>query len=302
MENQQNQNGKTSPGQSRRRMAAVYIGVFLLSWAIFAIITFPYDLLAQGIMHRVQSNLPVPVNAARIEPHLPLRVDLVDVEIGPFSKNDARKIPLDAMIIRASLMKAIRKRIDASVDAKLFGGKLIAQYVGNDVAGDAKLRLVSIDVKPLLGLLFKIPWDISGEIGGKGNFHWDRLKDEENKGRIRLHSNNLRASEVVTPLVKANFNFTKAEADLALDKGDILKVNSLKLEGKPCGFELTGTVKLNPRNFPQSRLDLEIKFDPTEEFEKKVPFGFQLKKDDEGLYIGRLTGTIKKPNLVPIVP
>jgi|GEM_PF-3799406 len=293
--NQSPQTEQPSPTASRRRRAAGYIGVFLLCYAAFLIVTFPYDLLAQGILRRAKSSLPVPLKASKIEPHFPLKFILEEVEIGPFSKKDDRKIVMDYLNVEASLVKALKKRIDAKAEAQLYDGKIKADYFGSDISGDATLRIVSIDLKSFIGLVAKIPWVVSGEVGGKGKFHWDRLKPMENTGEFRLNSSNLQINEVSLKVVKTNFRFSKSQAHLLLEQGNLLKVKSLVLEGEPCGFDMSGTVKFNLRDPAQSRLDLTVKLHPSPEFEKKIPFNI-LKKDDNGIYIGKLRGTFKKPS------
>ena len=293
MANQLDQAENNSTARRRLQIAG-FVGIFLLSYAVFLIITFPYDLLAMGILKRTQSSLPFEIAAAKITPRLPLGVKMTDVELGPFGAGQD-VIPLDSLNINAALGKALRKRIDADAEARLGGGKVKLTYKGSDVAGDATIRITSLDFKSIKGLGNLMSWKISGKIGGKGDMRLDMLKLAENSGKLQLFSKNLRISNIMPKLIKEDFSFSNAEADIVLQRGGTLKINTISLQGKPCGFDLSGTIKLYPNNLIQSRLEIDLVLIPTPEFIESNPIISMLQKNDEGNYIGQIRGTLQSP-------
>ena len=289
-----NNNGEKKPETSRKRRAAIYVGVLLLSYAVFLIVTFPYDLLAKGILSKAQSSFPVPINADSVSPKPPLGLKFTNLRIGPMSENDLEVIQIDSLDIKASLSEAIRRKIDGKAEAEIYNGKILLDYIGDDVSGDTEFRVVSVEIKPLLAFFKNLQWNVEGSLGGKGKLHLDFYNDRENNGTFKLTSKNLKMFNVDMKVTKADFEFTNATADIELSKGGTLTVKSLILEGTPCGFDVSGTIALNYMAVMMSRMDLEIVFRPSPEFEAKIPFNL-LKKNNKGLYTGHLRGTVEKP-------
>ncbi len=288
---------------SRRFVISGYIGIFLLAYFAFLIITFPYDLLAQGVLSKFKSHLPVSIEIGRINPHLPSGFTAGNLEVGPLpnksedqNRGEDKKIQVDSLDFETSLIKLIFGEIVASADAKLYNGKIKLDYSGTSEAGDVKFGIISVNVGPLLKAAAGVPFDIRGEIGGAGEFHVDAHKVSANKGSIKLHSGNLKAIDVDMALMTSDFNFSKAKAELELERGRILTVNSLILEGEPCSVEMTGSISIQRRNLPQSQLNLDVTLKPTARFENQMPFSMLTKKE-EGVYAGKLTGTFQKPSL-----
>jgi len=288
---------KPTRSVSRRFVVSGYVGIFLLAYFIFLIITFPYDLLTEGVLNKFKSRSPVPFEVERITPSLPAGFSALNLEIGPLANGKkSEKIRIDSLDFEASLIKVLFGKIEASADAKLYGGKIKLDYSGTSAAGDADFSIVSVDVGPLLKAAASMPWEIQGEIGGKGKLHLDTRRISENKGALKLNSRNLKAIDVDLALMRSDFNFSEAKADLKLERGRVLTVNSLALEGEPCGIEITGSISIQTRNPDQSQLNLDVIFKPTPQFEEQMPFSMLTKKED-GVYTGKLTGTFRKPSL-----
>ena len=284
-----------SPHFSREYRIAGYAGVFLLSFTIFLVLTFPYDLLMQGALYRLKSKVPVPIKAEKMVPSIiPFGLKMDKVTIGPVSENNQATILLDSLTIRASLFKALSKKIEASVNGKLSGGDISGDIKNDAISGNATFKITSIGIQPLLALAPKIPFQISGDVSGNGKFHWNKFKPIENTGELHLTSSSVDMPNFDLKIIRANFHFNKVEADIELLKGGILKINTLNLEGEPCGFEVTGSITLVKDSFANSSLDLEIVLHPTKEFESQVPIAI-LQKDDRGFYSGRLRGTFNNP-------
>jgi len=281
-----------APQLSRRFRIAGYLGVFLLSYTLFLVVTFPYDLLAQGILQRVRSRIPVPFKAEKLSPGLPLGLEMEGVIIGPISADNPATISLDSLSINASLIKALGKKLDASINAKLDKGSVSGNVKASAIGLTANFKMNTMPLQPLLTIL-KIPMRVSGEITGNGNLQLDNIKPEQNNGKLHLTSSGLDAPNVDLKITRADFHFDNVEANFDL-KGPVLIIKNLNLQGAPCGFDITGTITFNNANLSESQLNLEFVFHPTPEFESQAPFA-ALKKNEQGFYTGKLTGTISRP-------
>ena len=281
-----------APSFSRRYRVAGYLGVLLLSYTLFLVVTFPYDLLAQGILQRVRAKIPIPIQAEKLSPSLPLGLEMESVTIGPISASNPAIISLDALTVKASLIKALGKKIEASFKGKLDKGSLSGDIKAAATALTANFKMNFIPLQPLL-MLLKAPYKVSGTITGSGNLHWNKTKPEENSGSLYLTSIGLDASNVDLKITRADFHFDTAEAEIEL-KGPVLTIKKIILQGTPCGFDIGGTITIDGNDFSQSQLNLSFTFHPTKEFESQAPFA-ALQKTNQGLYMGKLTGTIARP-------
>lgn len=276
-----------------------YLGIFLLCYTIFLIFTFPYDLLAKGIMHKTKSQLPVPVNVESISPSLPLGVKISGIEIGPLANGQTALI--DSLTLKASLLRLISKTLDVNAEANLYGGKLQFDYLGDKNAGEGVLRIISINIQELMPTFVQTSWKFAGEIGGKIDFSANLARPNESSAKIKLNSANfavnianITINNVKIPVPAGDFKFTKVEADLELKKGGALIVKTFHMEGDPCGFDITGQVNINYLNYMESGLDLQVALNPNEEFKLKLPFDL-LQKNDKGMAVANLRGTFMQP-------
>jgi type II secretion system protein N len=250
--------------------------------------------LLQGVFHRFKSRVSIPVKAEKMTPQFPFGIQMERVTIGPFSENNPATLSLDSLTVRASLFKALSKKIEATLNGNVPGGNISGNVKSSAIGGNANFKITSIGIQPLLAAAPNMPFQISGEVSANGKFHWDNVKPVENTGEIHLTSPKLDMPNFDLKLMRADFHFSKVEADIKLEKGGIINIDKLNLEGEPCGFEITGTITLTKGSLGNSSLDIEIVLYPTPEFEAQVPVAI-LKKNDLGFYSGHLSGTFNNP-------
>ncbi len=271
------------PERAKLVRIAVLSLYFIVLFAAFLVVRFPYDLVKTRLESEVRARTPFELNVARIAPRFLNRFVLVDVVV---SERDGRVL-FEGPLVRTHvpLFPFIRGAFAVGLKAKVYGGEL---SVRTEDGSSRKYLAVDADALDIgsYGLLKDLGLKLSGTMGGSFE-----LNNDAGKGRVwfrNLASRELKVMGFTVPDLDFDEGWIEVET-----RGDRLTVKKLEMNGKDLKVRVSGDLVLRERGM----LNLIVKVKPSVRLAREQAGLLSLLKtrDADGFYQFTLGGTLNAP-------
>lgn len=294
----------------RTKVILTYVGVGIISFLIFLYLSFPFNVVKEVIISKVnetfiQQKLPIRISVASFKPKFPIGINLEDIQVS--NVNDPlANIKIGKASAWVNVLSLLIGKVDADVRLTQSGGSLDMNYnVGLAAlpkmarqsssglpAGNARLTFQNFEIKPLVAnaLAFVrsgnnpalqtiqpfLRTEVSGQISG--NIRLDLPSFSETLDKMLL--------DVDLKIGKAYFEmkdetlaiprqeFTDARAKLKLSKKSIEIPTETKFIANDIGINLSGRMNVSDNlgvNDVQLKLGLLLKGKIEENFKTLLP-------------------------------
>ncbi len=295
-----------------------YSAVFLLSFLVGLYASFPYELLAARLLSAAEERLGIRVDVQDLSPWwlIGLAAEGVDIEVPRRRGGDPVAIHLDRVLARLHPIDSMLSGPTVSVEATDAAlGTLEATVAVADEAVAVNLDRLALSIGKLPGLWDMLGVGFQGEAAGTASVTLPLRPAGSARSGIDLSKvagyTDLRieGAKFGGGMVKG---FTLPPIDLGtvplklrIEKGTATTDGPLKIEGRDLQAEIDGKIVLRPI-FLTSRVDLSLRFKPTEAFweENKKLAGLAQAllnnaKRSDGWYGYRMTGQLGRPSFRP---
>ncbi len=277
---------------------------FLL-FLILIYIYFPYDLLKDRIVDRLNNTLNKGVYIQKINPLLPLGVDFRDIRI--ISESRDSKIIIfsaDKLKVRLQLTSLFSKTRQIKYFTSAYGGEIYGR-IGVQRDNSRNKIWINADFNDLIlekhhaiaeGLFNA---SVSGRVEGDieiTNYSPGRKGAMKGKIDINIGSGSIDNLKIMAiPIPTIHYDRITGGVKFVRDN---LRIKGLKLEGNDINIEVRGNI-LFRRDFSKSPIDVNIRFKLSPSFESEMGILKNLiKKGGIGGFSSiKIAGTIEKPKI-----
>jgi type II secretion system protein N len=250
--------------------AAVNAALFLALFVVFLYLTFPYDIVRDTIVQKLESQGKVHVTIGDIEPFRLSGVRITDLKIA--DADDERKVLLgvDEARLRVRPTQLALGRVWVDFDIYAYGGGFAGSFCRRggilDLAMNfADLRLAKYDIRELAKKYGQL--DVDGTIGGDFSMHVIKGQRKGNSGALNLNLDRLRLANItMLGSTLPNIAFEPGKLSMELQHQQF-KLNDFSLKGDNLSVQASGQVFVNEDTPKKSRVNLNVKFKPSDELE-----------------------------------
>ncbi len=293
-----------------------YGAVFLLSFLFGLYHSFPYELLAQRLFEAVHSRFGIQIDVGELSPWwlVGLQAREVEIEVPRRNKSDPLQIHLDRIIGRLHPLESLLSQLTVTVDVldEALGQTSTTVHFDEPLVGIDVARL-DVQVGAIPGVWDDLGVGFQGRARGQADLSAPLLKSGAGVDVTKLAG----TTDLVVEDAKFGGGMLKGFALPPIDLGTVpLKLEiedgtartdgPQRIRGPELEAEVDGTLKLRPI-FLTSRLDVSLRFKPTDAFWKKheklaglVQALLKSAKGADGWYGYRITGQLARPNFRPM--
>ena len=288
--------------ERRKRVLQIagYVALFLVLFAYFLYLGFPYAAITNRVVGRFQGQSQARVEIASIAPDFLTGFKLRDVRVYHGDAANGRLVAkVDVARVRIGLFSLLRGALNLSLTADLYGGNISGKIRHGSKVMDADLGFHDVNLGQfgLSSLLAEYgDFKFDGLIGGQVKLHYDAADLKNATGNAEIKFQNFRLADAT--IYGAKIPAVVFEpATLKLDLGSrALKVVEGRFKGTGMEVEFGGRMTLRD-DLEKSTLSYFLKFKPTGQLEER--FGQILeqvkKKERDGFYRVNLIGSLSAP-------
>ena len=280
-----------------------FYGFFLLLILIY--IYFPYDLLKDRLIDRLNNTLNKGVYIQKISPLFPLGMAFKDVRIITESRDrDIIIFSADKLKMRFQLTSLFSKTRRIKYFTAAYGGEIYGKVGiqsannGNKIWIDANFDDLRLEKHHAIAEeLFNS--SLSGRVEGDieiGNYSPGKKSVMRGKIDINIGNGSIENLKIMTiPVPTIHYNKITGEVNFVRDN---LRIKGLKLEGNDINIEVRGNI-LFRRDFSKSPIDVNIRFklSPSYQSELGILKNLIKKRKIGGFSSIKIAGTIEKPKI-----
>ena len=280
----------------------LYVGVFFVFLLIFLLLGFPWDSVERRAVFEIQSNSPVPVLIGGADMKGLSSIELRDVRVilgdrGPLVINRAK--------VGAGLFSVVFSddiRISFSLDAYggKIGGTVLRNRKKNRVTG-AEVDINSVESSSVSRLFIESGGiSVSGKVDGSIKFLGEGESGGISKMEYLISSSSLSIAvdKVQEFEVKEEYKSLSAVLRGTANRFES-RVESFSLSNPRISLQAEGKAPSPLRFRKGAALDLSVAFKPSPGDAKLALIGgFLGPKGTDGVFSGRIQGTLSKPRIV----
>lgn len=280
----------------------LYVGVFFVFLLIFLLLGFPWDSVERRAVFEIQSNSPVPVLIGDADMKGLSSVELRDVRV---ILGDKAPLVVDRAKVSTGLFSAVFSddtKVSFSLNA--YGGKIggtISQNRKKNKVTSAEVDINSVESSSVSRLFIgNVGVSVSGKVDGSIKF----LGEGESGGISKMEYLISSPSLSISVGKVQGFEVKEEYKNLSV----VLRGTANRFESRVESFSLTNPQMSlqaegkapSPLRFRKGvALDLAVTFKPSPEDTKlALVGGFLGPKGADGVFSGRIQGTLSKPKIV----
>ncbi len=285
-----------------RKQVAADAGIFIGLFFVFLYLTFPYDIIRDTVVQRIESQGKVTASIGSIEPFRLFGVRIKDLKVADAEEPAKVLLNIDETRVRIRPTELLLGRLWIDFDVDAAGGGVAGSYCRRKTANDLAMnfvdfRLAKYGFRDLARKFGQI--DVDGVIGGDFNMHFASGSHKSTSGALNLNLNKLRIANLnFNNKTFPNINFEPGRLSMEMQQ-QIFKLSDFTLKGDNLSLKASGQVTINQDNPKKSRVNVSFKFKPSEEFEQSlgiIAMGLG-EADPDGYYGYTLNGPFD--NLTP---
>lgn len=285
-----------------------YLALFVVCYAIFLYIVFPFSSLKDRILRDVERQLGggLQVSAKSLEPHWFSGVDIEGLLIeGPGPKGLVKLVEFEKVRARAALIPLIFGSVRAKFRVNIGKAEISGSAnVGEDTIS-VKVEIDDLNLSDFAFIRERTGLNVVSNIDGDAELAINKQQPVRSTGELGFAFKSLRiaASELklgdlsleIPELVIAKGKESKVKASMG--KGTIT-FQDFTLAGGDLGLNLKGKIFLSSR-VDNYRLNLRGSFSASEKFGEALPFLFIIdsQKQEDGSYPLTITGRLSRPSI-----
>lgn len=280
----------------------IYIAFGLVMLVIFLYLTFPIEKLKGKICSEFQKSTDYDLTIDDIGTHFITGLVMKNAQISP-SDNDKAVIELNKLNLWANPFSLIVGNLSLSVYSKLYDGEIDGGFKQNSTKYfiDLDLDKIKLDKIKYLKEAHQINI-LNGTLTGLLELTTDTANPANTNGQLKLDIPNLSLGDLEIPTPLGPFkvpplNFNKIHGEINAKDGKV-KIANFRLEGRELTVIIDGDMNLD-KKWRASPLNINFRFNVTGVLEEKFGIIFQnfFRKENSGMYTGRLVGTLGSPSL-----